>query len=65
MNLQEFAALRVGDKISNPMSQSTGEIVDTTDAGVYVRWGTAVQPFFFNVRSTAWMHWTKQEAETS
>jgi len=43
MNLQEFAALKVGDKIENPADggASVGEIVETLDRGVRVVWGRA------------------------
>jgi len=43
MNLQEFAALKVGDKIENPADggASVGEIVETLDRGVRVVWGAA------------------------
>lgn len=65
MNMQEFAALKVGDKIENPMSPgSTAEVVETTDTGVRIVWG-ARHPhetrFYYSANSTAWMHWNKVE----
>lgn len=61
MNMNEFAALKAGDKIANHMNASTGEVVEATAAGVRVVWGGA-EPvtgnrFFYSVQSTAWMHW--------
>ena len=62
MNLQEFAALKAGDKIINSMSKSTGEVSNTTPTGVYVVWGvrhSEERKFFYPALSTAWMNWTK------
>lgn len=68
MNMQEFAALKVGDKIENPMNGSTGEVTATSDGGVRVVWGRRMfaqaapsTSFFYSVQSTAWMHWRKAE----
>lgn len=60
MTVQEFAALKTGDKISNMFSGSTGTIDSTADNGVYVKWSDNSPPFFYAVNSTAWMHWTKE-----
>lgn len=67
MNLKEFAALKVGDQIENPMTRSTGEITECNDKGVRVRWiipgairGNADGPTYpYATLSTGWMHWTK------
>lgn len=67
MNLQEFAALKVGDKVANDMSHSHGEVVEVLDGGVRVAWHGADKPvspgnlvtWFYGVNSTTWMHWTK------
>lgn len=62
MTLQEFAALKVGDKISNPFTFSKGEITEVTNIGVHVVWGarSAVErPFLYGVQSTAWMQWVR------
>lgn len=64
MNLKEFAALKVGDKISNDMQGSTshGEVTSISDSGVRVVWGkrhNTETPFFYSVNTTAWMHWTR------
>jgi len=64
MNITEFAALKVGDKIDNPMSQSAGTIVETTESGVRVVWGERhghETRFFYSAQSTAWTHWTRPE----
>lgn len=72
MNMREFAALKVGDKISNQFSGSHGEVVETTDSGVRVCWGWNNRPtpqtaptFAYTVQSTAWMHWSKPESNVS
>lgn len=63
MNIKEFSALKVGDKIENPSAGSgTGVIVETTDNGVRVVWGERQERetrFFYNVVGTAWMNWVK------
>lgn len=67
MNIREFAALKVGDKVEIPMNPgSIGEIVECTDSGVRLVWGgrhavPSETRFFYSVNSTAWMHWTKVE----
>jgi len=66
MTLQEFAALKVGDKIENLMSNSRGVVSEVTDSGVRVQWSRNdqvtriddVMAFTYTVNSTAWMHWT-------
>lgn len=60
MNTQEFAALKIGDKIENPATGSKGEIVETSDSGVRVVWGNRGEhehKFFYSVMTTAWMNW--------
>lgn len=63
MNLQEFSALKIGDKIQNlSLGGGTGEVVETTDSGVRVVWGEVTPNatrFFFSVVGTSWMHWNK------
>lgn len=61
MNMQDFAALKAGDKIENPMSGSKGAVISITDSGVRVQWGASSMEFFYGVNSTAWMHWSKVE----
>lgn len=61
MNLQEFAALKVGDEIENPMTHSHGVVSHLTNNGVRVRWGEGDTFFFYPVNSTAWMHWSKTD----
>lgn len=58
MTLQEFAALKVGDKVENPMVGGKGTVVEVTEAGVKVVWGGTVH-FAYPAHSTAWMHWSK------
>lgn len=63
MNLQEFAALKPGDKIENPSTGGvgTGEITETTSSGVRVVWGNRhprETPFFYSAVGTSWMNWT-------
>lgn len=67
MNIKEFAALKVGDKIESPAhgGASVGEIVETTPSGVRVVWGprhTSEHRFFYPVVGTAWMQWNKVDA---
>lgn len=68
MNLQEFAALKAGDKVVNHMSGgSVGEVTEANEKGVRVRWGLGVLgtssiTFQYNVQGTAWFHWDKIEA---
>jgi len=64
MNIKEFGALKVGDKISNPAigGLNEGEIVETTSSGVRVVWGPRhdrEQKFFYSVVGTSWMQWSK------
>lgn len=64
MNLQEFAALKVGDKIENAMTSSQGVVTETTSNGVRVTWGplaafVAFSGFLYPAHSTAWMHWSR------
>lgn len=65
MNLQEFAALKVGDKVTNPMNNHCpGEVVEVTDSGVRLVWGPRAERetrFFYSVNGTAWFHWSKGE----
>jgi len=64
MNLSEFAALKVGDKIENLSHGgcSVGEVVETLDRGVRLVWGLRHDRetrFFYSVVGTAWMQWSK------
>ena len=67
MNIQEFAALKVGDKVENAATYSKGEITKTVDAGVFVVWGTRSaleREFFYSAVGTAWFQWNKPGAES-
>ena len=64
MNIKEFAALKVGDKIENAAhgGASIGEIVEATDSGVRVVWGPRhdrEHKFFYSVVGTSWLEWIK------
>lgn len=64
MNLNEFAALKVGDLIDNPMTGSHGAVAEVTAQGVRVQWGSAggsFNGFLYTVSSTAWMNWSKAD----
>ncbi len=63
MNIKEFSALKVGDKISNPAigGMNQGEIVECTSSGVRVVWGARHDretKFFYSVVGTSWMQWS-------
>lgn len=60
MNLEEFAALKPGDKIENGTNNSPGEVVEANASGVRLVWGPRSDRetrFFYSVQSTAWMQW--------
>lgn len=63
MNLKEFAALKLGDKIENQSgSGGIGEVVAVSDTGVHVVWGKRHDRethFFYSVVGTSWMPWNK------
>lgn len=64
MNLQEFAALKVGDKIENHMSHSSGVVTEVSKTGVHVRWGVQagnIVTFHYSVHGTVWFHWSLVE----
>lgn len=61
MNIQEFAKLKVGDKIRNEMSNSSGEVVAVDRAGVHVRWAPGTAPRHYAAMSTIWFHWSLVE----
>jgi hypothetical protein len=63
MTLDEFKELKPGDRISNPMSSSSGVISERTQdrrtLSIYVKWDGSTKPVHFTEHQTAWMHWTK------
>lgn len=65
MNVKQFAALKVGDKIENPaLGGSQGEVVEVTGNGVRLVWGPRHEHetrFFYAVNNTAWMQWNLVE----
>lgn len=63
MNIKEFSALKVGDKINNPATGNSncGEIVECTSSGVRVVWGPRHDRetrFFYSVVGTSWTQWS-------
>jgi hypothetical protein len=67
MNIREFAALKVGDKVElRAHGYALGTVSGVTPAGVRVVWGARgpqETPFFYSVNSTSWMQWEKVEAD--
>lgn len=63
MNVQEFAALKVGDKVLNNMlgERPSGRVTEVNDKGVRISWGGTATTFHYPVNSTAWFHWSKVE----
>lgn len=62
MNLQEFAALKVGDKIQNlALGSHIGVVSEVTDRGVKVKWPPSSQEHFFSAAGTAWFQWSKAD----
>lgn len=64
MNLKEFSALKVGDKIENHAIGGVGhgEVTECTPSGVRLVWGARHAKetvFFYSVVGTAWMQWSK------
>lgn len=64
MNIKEFGALKVGDKIDNLVSAglNRGEVIECTSSGVRVVWGPRhhrEMKFFYSVVGTSWMQWSK------
>jgi hypothetical protein len=64
MTIDEFRALKVGDQISNPMSDSLGTISEIvrnrSGVHVYVQWSGSPKTIHFSEHMTAWMHWSKE-----
>lgn len=64
MNLQEFAALKEGDKIENAATFNYGEVTKTVKDGVFVVWGTRSameREFFYSVQTSAWFQWSVRD----
>lgn len=63
MNLQEFLALEIGDKIENAMTSGEGTVTAVAPFGsdrlVSVEWGPTGIKFSYSVHSTAWFHWSR------
>lgn len=66
MTLQEFAKLKVGDKIvCLATSMQHGEVVEVITSGIKLRWGPepTAPSFTYTAQSTAWMQWDLVEPE--
>jgi hypothetical protein len=63
MNIQQFAALKVGDKVDNPMNGSRGEVTKVQERGVSVAWGGNALDFYYPVEGNTWLHWELVPAE--
>lgn len=69
MDLAEFNALGVGDKIENAMTNGRGTVSKVVDHGrpggriVSVKWGPGggIIEFSYHTFSTAWCHWSMVE----
>lgn len=64
MNLQQFAALKVGDRISNDMTSGEGVVTKADVIGIKVAWGpnpntAGAVEWSYTPQSTAWFHWSK------
>lgn len=69
MNLREFNALKVGDKIENVMTHGEGTVSTVVDQPrtriVSVKWslgGNGIE-YSYSTHSTAWMHWSNSDAK--
>ena len=65
MTLDEFRALKKGDRIRNAMSNSAGVVIAANEfrnnhVVVSIQWDGTTMPTAFNNVSTAWMHWSKE-----
>lgn len=68
MNAKEFAALKEGDILENPMSSSFGKVTKTDKTGVWVLWADSGRKLadgdhagterHYIFQSTIWFHWT-------
>ncbi len=59
MNLQQFASLKVGDKVENKFTRCVAEITEVRNDGVRASWYAGTPSFFYSVSSTTWLHWSK------
>ena len=62
MTIDEFRALKPGDRIRNAMTESIGVIAAAEEyrgsVSCTVQWGGSDRQFSFGERSCAWMHWS-------
>lgn len=67
MTIDEFLALKEGDRIENPMTSSKGTVLHVThdrrgtQDGVWITWdgSSPDNARRFSKHQTAWMHWTQ------
>ncbi len=53
MNIKEFAALKAGDRVANPMACTAGTVTDTDGGGITVRWDGSVVTRYYSAVTTA------------
>ena len=62
MTIDEFKALKQGDRISNVMTESHGTVTLVENyrgfVNVGIQWDGSDVTWHFGERHTAWMHWT-------
>jgi hypothetical protein len=62
MNVDEFSALKVGDKVQNGMLMNEpGTVCERTPHSVKIKWGNNNTPYTYLIVGTAWFHWVKVE----
>jgi hypothetical protein len=67
VTLDEFRALKKGDRVIHAMTSSIGTVCVSdkhrTGTVVAIQWDGSTLPVTFNDRMTAWMHWTLESKE--
>ncbi len=59
MNIEQFAKLKVGDKVQNlALGSGVGEVVKVAEGGITVRWPPSEREFYYSVQGTAWFQWS-------
>jgi hypothetical protein len=67
MVIEEFAALKVGDRIEMPQNGSKGTVVEVSSRGLRLHWdGTGEgHTMAYDVQTSMWKHWKKLEGSAS
>lgn len=73
MNINQFLALKVGDRIRNAMADTAGTVTTLMldrrrqQDGVWIKWdGTTDETArSFTKHTTAWMHWEIEDLDPS